>query len=357
LWVWVQCVCARQLPKSEPIVLCYGQYPRTFLSYINAKEPPLSKALLKAASNGNIATLTALINAGENLEFADKGTGRTALIEATLANQEAAVDLLLANGANVNVACKAMGYSPLAWAAYNNQLNLLTKLLAAGANVQFTTHKFSITPLMVAAQAGHTAALQRLVDYGADIHALTPQHRNALSMAQENNQTEVAALLIMMGATLPVLPHETVLPWPSLTNAPDALDKTDPITVLYGFITGMNQWETACEQQRQHVGAEKLDWQAIMQAQTHITDCFCTPTFAEKHGGGSFSSLPLYTPQLMLCEASIKNKHAKLLVRQPAGEPLRYEYLYTLTNDGHAWLIDNKQSRAMGTEKWAKSYL
>ena len=317
----------------------------------------MTKALLKAASTGNMDKLAALVADGADVNFADKMPGRTAIIEAAIASHEEIVRFLIKQGANVNLTDQALGNSALAWSAYNGNLNIAKQLLAAGALVDLTANKFQLTPLMVAAQQGKSDAVQLLFNAGASLHLQTGNGRNALSMAIENHHMDTATLLKQFGAVLPTPVQEEVLGWPEVNTDLSNVDDTDPASVLRGFILAKYQWEINSEQHRQTVGSANIDWQHITKALNAIIVRFCTPKLVTEGGGNSFSATPSYAPAITLVQADIKGKVATLIIREPAGAVLRYEKQFTLVNNNKLWQIDGIKHRPCGTEKWARSYL
>ena len=69
----------------------------------------MSHLLFKAASAGDVAAIDAQLARGADIDWRHKGTGRTALIEASIQRQPQAVAALLRHGASLNLQCKALG--------------------------------------------------------------------------------------------------------------------------------------------------------------------------------------------------------------------------------------------------------
>jgi ankyrin repeat protein len=63
----------------------------------------MSHLLRKAAAGGDMAKLKARLDAGDDIESRGKGTGRTALLEASIAGHRDVVALLIEKGADVGV--------------------------------------------------------------------------------------------------------------------------------------------------------------------------------------------------------------------------------------------------------------
>jgi len=201
----------------------------------------MSKSLLAAAEVGDSAGVLARLDAGDDIEFRAKGTGRTAVLEAVIAGQVDAVKVLCERGADVGAACKAVGNNALTWAASgttngldpSTSLALVNVLLAHGADPNAVPDSSFIghTALMRAAQAGDAAVVARLVEAGADLDACNRQGDNALSIVTRNAEqsrrnceidraeqnARMAALLESMGATLPTPgPPPSSIPWPDI---------------------------------------------------------------------------------------------------------------------------------------------
>ncbi|WP_021025493.1 ankyrin repeat domain-containing protein, partial [Comamonas sp. B-9] len=88
----------------------------------------------QAAARGDIRTLAALAEAGEDLSAL--WNIRTPLIEAVIAQQAEAVRWLLARGVALNTPDAVMGWTALGWAASGNEAALVQALLAAGADTE-----------------------------------------------------------------------------------------------------------------------------------------------------------------------------------------------------------------------------
>ncbi|MDE3154092.1 MAG: ankyrin repeat domain-containing protein [Acidobacteriota bacterium] len=159
-------------------------------------------ALLFAARDGHLDTMTALVDAGADVNQADPGDDTTPLLIAIINGHFDAAEYLLAHGANPNTAARN-GAAPL-YAVVNTQwhdkseypfpftheqqkttyLQLMTDLLARGANpnarlkekVWWTNYNLDqsgideagATPFWRAAYADDVEAMKLLVAHGAD---------------------------------------------------------------------------------------------------------------------------------------------------------------------------------------------
>ncbi|MET1078871.1 MAG: ankyrin repeat domain-containing protein [Pseudomonas sp.] len=315
----------------------------------------MSKALLKAAAAGRIATLQTLLEAGIAIDFADRMPGRTALIEATIAGQTDTVEFLLKQGANPDCTDAATGSTPLSWAAMQGYVEIIDLLLTANAQVDKDNSPFKHSPLMGAAQNGHLDVVTRLLAAGANLHGQTVNGRNALSRAEESGHTEVVALLKAQGARAPVPLKESTLPWPVADGG--EIDDSEPASVLRGFILAMHRWETQCYADHQRSGNEHIDWQPIQDGQQRVFERFCTAKPRTYGRQGSFGFPPAYSPDETLVKLDLKGRAARLMTRQGPGASVRYECLYGLVSKGGTWRIDTKQQRPWGTLDWSRTLL
>ena len=92
--------------------------------------PPLENAFAKAAANGHVRVIQALLNAGVLIDTPGKGLG-TAVCEAARNNRLAAVEVLVECGADINR--QENGWLPLYVAAKRGHLEVLEALLSHGA--------------------------------------------------------------------------------------------------------------------------------------------------------------------------------------------------------------------------------
>lgn len=129
----------------------------------------LDKAFIKAAKNGDIATLKTLLEEDSSLLEAKDKDGSTALHCAAWKGHQAVVTFLLASGANVN--------------AHNEN------------------DHWGTTALHAAAHANRTAIVQLLIDSGAEINATDMNGKTPLFHTTFHKATAAAKLLAKHGAT------------------------------------------------------------------------------------------------------------------------------------------------------------
>ena len=90
--------------------------------------------LLKAAFNGEVENVKALLDKGVDVNFQNKGYGASALHAASETKRKKIVTMLLNRGADVNLQSKE-GHTALLAASYNGHEDIVKILLLAGAEV------------------------------------------------------------------------------------------------------------------------------------------------------------------------------------------------------------------------------
>jgi len=124
--------------------------------------------------------------------------GRTPLHNAAIEGRRDVVGSLVAAGADVN-ARDNNGATPLCAAAGFGQRAVVDLLLSLGADREARSYA-SDTPLYTAAAWGHLAVVELLIEFGADVNARNKAGLTPLRAAENQKQSEVAALLRSRGA-------------------------------------------------------------------------------------------------------------------------------------------------------------
>jgi ankyrin repeat protein len=123
-----------------------------------------------------------------------------ALFEAALDGDIDSITKLLDAGANVNAAIGGDG-SPLIGAAREGRLDAVRLLLDRGADVDMGVSGDG-NALIMAAREGHVDVVTMLLDRGASIDHAVPGDENALIQASGNGRLEVVKLLVSRGANV-----------------------------------------------------------------------------------------------------------------------------------------------------------
>jgi ankyrin repeat protein len=181
--------------------------------------------LIDAAGRGDAAAVQALLAKGTDVNAKDSN-GRTALIEASLYNDNSHVEVvraLLAKGADVNAKDRS-GTTALIEAsrrksprtahgdparssgyAHKGNLQVVQALLAKGADVN-AKGRNATTALIAASQGGFLEVVQALLANGADVNAKDSDGTTALMMASSFNGgfLDVVQALLAKGADVNV---------------------------------------------------------------------------------------------------------------------------------------------------------
>lgn len=153
-----------------------------YLPIANAADE-IDVALIKAASDGDKASVQSLILKGANVNAKYVVNDWTALFLASQNGHTEVVKTLLANGADVNCKTKDGGWTPLIIASQNGHIDVIKLLLEKGADVQ--------------AKATMGKRGIAVVEVGPDGKQSEPQPLviTALGQAKKNGHREIIALL------------------------------------------------------------------------------------------------------------------------------------------------------------------
>jgi len=168
--------------------------------------------LLHASRMGDSAMVDVLLQAGADPRLRHPD-GATPLMLAARSGSVATAKLLLARGADVDAIDSYQSASALMWAAAEGHVDMARILLESGAdpdvqahvnplterhNADFPTGGF--TALMFAARSGNAELARVLVEGGADTSLVNGDGASATMIAIYNDQFDLAAKLIEMGA-------------------------------------------------------------------------------------------------------------------------------------------------------------
>lgn len=314
----------------------------------------MSHLLAKAAEKADLDRIDALLDAGADIEWQHKGTGRTPLLSAVIAGKCDAAARLLDRGANIEHACRALGYTALGWAAAHGDTDIGDLLIARGAMLDPASPEQRRTPLMLACARGHLAMVERLLDSGASVAPLDFEGCSALAMADERGYAEVVALLHAAGATPPpALMEAPPLEWPQ----PDA--GGEPASVVRGYLLAYHEWETRGYKDSRAGGGLLLS-SGFQQEKADILAAWCTDRKRVYSTGVSVGNPPRYVPEDLLVSVAMPTvSRAEVLVRDDPqkARSLRYEHLFVLKRVGGRWRIDLRKKRVFHIETWAAAIL
>lgn len=170
-----------------------------FLGPITAK----AAAVHEAAKKGDVAALTAALDAGADINAGD-GVATPLYYAIDRARLEAA-KLLIARGANVNLAAK--WGPPLLVAAESGKPEFVKLLLDAGADAAAVFK--GQTALHAVARNGCFDCVVALVEKGADVNALNSFRQPPIQFAKEEGHEAIAGYLLSHGYAFPAPPPVT----------------------------------------------------------------------------------------------------------------------------------------------------
>ena len=158
----------------------------------------METALTAALKSGHAIIITRLLNAGADVNAADRDLG-CALHGALSHDFPDVAEILLTAGAQPHPCLDRSGCrGPLHVAAYRGFANIVDTLIRRGANVN--AHAGWRTPLILASEWGHKCVVRRLLAAGADVNDTDEESGCALHGALGRGHTNVAKLLLSAGA-------------------------------------------------------------------------------------------------------------------------------------------------------------
>jgi ankyrin repeat protein/beta-lactamase regulating signal transducer with metallopeptidase domain len=159
----------------------------------------LERALVEAADQGSIEDVTALLDAGVDVNAVVRGDGTALLIAAREGDREM-VDFLLQRGADVDIGVSGDG-SALIMAAREGHAAIVRTLLDRGADVNLGVVGDG-NPLIMAAREGHLDILRVLIEHGAFVDEVVAGDENAIISASASGQLEAVRFLVSRGANV-----------------------------------------------------------------------------------------------------------------------------------------------------------
>lgn len=150
--------------------------------------PDGETALLRASSNGNIAVMKILINAGANVNVSHKSNLGSPLYMASFYDKPEAVRLLLKHGANINYLNMTKD-TPLYIACHQGHTEIVRMLLEAKADVSLRAHGTGPSVVMAATHPDKIEILKMLIAAGADVNLTGYKGYTALIDAVDQGRT------------------------------------------------------------------------------------------------------------------------------------------------------------------------
>jgi ankyrin repeat protein len=180
-------VCPLALLLPEPV-------PLPSRKQINEKDHIGRTPLMRAAEEGNLRRLKALIRRGADLNAKNyESHSCTALLYATEKRSAGCLRALVAAGADTE-ARDYLDRTALIASAESGHVECVKALIEGGANLEAHDNLYQHeTALMKAAENHHAECVKALVDAGADINAKDKYGKTALDKARYN--TEIASIL------------------------------------------------------------------------------------------------------------------------------------------------------------------
>ena len=167
----------------------------------NCKKPiSFYSDIFHAASVGNIASISYLLQKKPELINSKDDKGQTPLILASWKGQTKTVDYLLSKGADVNIRT-LIGSTAAMYASESDSIDVLNLLKENGADFNITNNTGS-TALSYAALRNSTKAAQFLIDNGVNVNDADANGATPLFCATFTNSIDVARILVKNGADL-----------------------------------------------------------------------------------------------------------------------------------------------------------
>ena len=162
----------------------------------------LAAPIHDAAKKGDVAAITAALDAGAGVNDSDQLGKAPALYYSVTAGHIEATRYLISRGADVNLASN-WGV-PILNAAFKGHSEILRLLLSNGAdpNSAFRTE----TALHLAAEKGCLECVKILVEAGADVNALNRYREPPIYYAVRKGNSAVADYLLKNGYVVPIPP-------------------------------------------------------------------------------------------------------------------------------------------------------
>lgn len=322
----------------------------------------MSRLLCRAAESGDLEKLKLRLEAGDDIESRDRGTGRTPLLSAVIEGHIDVVKLLLEKGADETACCKAVENDSLSWAIQQGHGDLVDLFLDRGTDPNRVPEKSFLgrTPLMTAAQMGFLDIAKRLLVAGAAPGLFDRQGNSALALAERAKEDEMVAFLRSVPGADPVpLPAPKTFPWPDIIWEEDAPipDGATPAQIVRGYILAMYRWETSARQEveKSRVNGGSFDFIPSLTKVAAVRGRYCTAR-KRVYERCNIGFPPEFDEHLTLLSEEYSNpSKCQILTRSPKDSPTRWDYmemLFTLLRRQEQWRIDSVKRRLVGERTW-----
>ena len=181
----------------KQVLIDHGVIP----AHGNRVEPEperITKALIQAASGGDVQALATLLKGGADANAQDRPR-YCAMEGAVYHGHTECVRLLIEHGADIHRHVFGHKNTALGWAAIWGHTEIVRLLLEAGADAG-AQNSFGETPLHCAAEKGHVDIIRLLLDRDADIHAVDEQGNTPLHAAAARGREDALRVLLDHGA-------------------------------------------------------------------------------------------------------------------------------------------------------------
>jgi ankyrin repeat protein len=159
---------------------------------------PQATPLGMAAGNSHISAMEALLDAGENINFASPADKTTLLHYMALAGLTVTTEFIIKRGAALDPK-DVNGSTPLHFAAEKGNIEIIKLLLTSGADVDACDEQ-RLTPLHHAIRAKQVASLAALIQGGANVNARSTIDMTPLHTAAGNLHEEMVQMLLNANA-------------------------------------------------------------------------------------------------------------------------------------------------------------
>ena len=153
----------------------------------------MTSELLQAIENDDAPKVREILSSGVNVNSENDG-GEFPLETACWHGNKEIVELLIENGADVNYADEGEFRTALMMASHHGHAEIVQLLLKHGADVN-AEDDYNATSLTRAAEEGHLEIVHLLLEYGANPNVREERGKIASELAEESKHFEVAEFI------------------------------------------------------------------------------------------------------------------------------------------------------------------